>query len=102
MFWRWERIKIWKNYRKHCRIFLKIDEERVKLREERASLANPGDTVKKFAEESFELFAKCKNQQLDEGECKKREKLLSEREKKLSVSDQEKLQAFVMQKLIEK
>lgn len=80
----------------------KKEEERKKLRQERASLADPGDTIKKLAEESFELFAKCKNKQLDEGECKKKEKLLLEREKKLSVSDQEKLQAFVMQKLIEK
>ena len=60
----------------------KKEEERKKLRQERASFADPGDTVKKLAEESFELFAKCKNKQLDESECKKRKKLLSEREKK--------------------
>ena len=49
-----------------------------------------------------DLFVKCKNKQLDEGECKKQEKLLSEREKGLSVSDRGKLQELVMQKLMEK
>lgn len=108
LFWRWERIKIWKNYRKHCRIFLKIDEERVKLREERAKNAKPislddsNDAVKKLADEMSDLFVKCKNKQLDEGECKKQEKLLLEREKGLSVSDRGKLQELVMQKLMEK
>ena len=49
-----------------------------------------------------DLFVKCKNKQLDEGECKKKEKLLLEREKELSVSDRGKLQELVMQKLMEK
>ena len=47
-----------------------------------------------------DLFVKCKNKQLDEGECKKKEKLLLEREKGLSASDQKKLQDLVMQNLI--
>ena len=86
----------------------KIDEERVKLREERAKNAKPislddsNDAVKKLADEMSDLFVKCKNKQLDEGECKKQEKLLLEREKGLSVSDRGKLQELVMQKLMEK
>ena len=79
----------------------KKEEERMTLQQERASLADSGDVVKNLAEEAFDLFVKCKNKQSDEGECKKREKLLSEREKKLSKDDQEKLQGFVMQKLME-
>lgn len=85
----------------------KKDEERVKLREERAkaatptSLADSNDAVEKLAEEMIDLLDKCDNKQLDENECKKQKKLLSEREKKLSALDQKKLQDLLMPKFIE-
>ena len=85
----------------------KKEEERVKLREERAkaakptSLADSNDAVEKLAKEMIDLLDKCQNNQLDEDECKTQKKLLSEREKKLSALDQKKLQDLLMPKFIE-